>query len=183
MPVKKTDAEAITPDEGAATGNVGNDALLHDLAATQDLVLKQEVMIQRLADQVEALSKTALSDLGPPPADPADFGPPLLAEGWRRYGARFSELTLMRVGLGHEMHGGVAVPVPVITGKPVDFTGGVFETNDEGAIEFLENHEDFNITFWRDDFAIRRHSRVEVTQGVKTSVSTPRAPLAAPMQP
>jgi hypothetical protein len=181
MPVpKKTDAETVTPPVGAETGNAVD---LTDLEKMQALALKQQEMIERLAEQVAEMSKTAASSDQPALADPADFGPPPLAEGWRRYGSRFSELTLMRVGLGHEMHGGVAVPVPVITGKPVDFTGSVFETNDEGAIEFLETHEDFNVTFWRDDFAVRRHSRVEVTQGVKTSVSTPRAPLAAPMKP
>jgi len=181
MAEKTTDAESVTPDQGADTGNALTDFDRQDFETMKELIVNQQDMITRLAEQVETLSKTAASsDL--PPVDPADFSPAPVAEGWKRYASRFGELTLMRVGTGHEMHGGVAVPVPVLTGKAIDFTGGVFETDDPEVMEFIETHEDFNTTFWQDDYAVRRHSNVEVTQGVKTSAATPRAPLAAPMR-
>lgn len=183
MPEKNTDAEAVTTEPVEATGNVEPAVTLEDFQMTQKLLLEQEALIQRLADQVEKLSKTAQSDVLEPIADPADFGPQPVAEGWRRYQSRYSELTLMRIGDGTKIIEGLEVEVPLILGKPIDFTGGVYETDDPVKWEFIENHSDFNVTFWRDDYAIRRHSMVEVTRDIKTSAGSPRTPLAAPMAP
>lgn len=173
---KKAVAETVTPvDVGADIGNE-----LTALETMQAVVLQQQAMIERLGEQVEQMSKTAQSDEPPALADPADFGPPALPEGHRRYGARFSELTLIRQAGKHIHINGTAIWEPQVA---VDFSGGVFQTDDEDTMVWLENHPDYNVTFWQDDYAIKRHSMIEVTQGVRTSVSTPRAPLAAPMKP
>lgn len=178
-PRKAIDAETVTPVvEGAAIGNVDAEVLLDDLANTQDLVLKQEQMIRRLAEQVEALQR--LNDPGEHAPQPVQQ-PPVLAEGAKRYRSRYTEAIFMRVGTGHEMHGGVAVPVPVLTGKPIEFNGGVYETSDADEIEFLEAHPGNGTEFWEDALAVRRHSQVEVTDGLKSANTTPRVPLAAPM--
>lgn len=167
-------------DVAAAPGNVTDQqqVLLNDLAATQELVLKQEEVIQKLAAQVEKLSQSAESD---PPVVEDQPGPPPLADGFRRYASRFAELTLIRVAGRRIYVDGVPIFEPQIA---VDFSGGVYETDDLGTQEWLEQHPSFNTDFWLDEYAIRRHTTVEVVPGVKTTTVTPRVaqPLVAQMQ-
>jgi hypothetical protein len=191
-PRKSADDTPVTESAPAAPAvDVANDTevLLHDLQATQALVLKQEEMIQRLAEQVDHLSKTAMSDPPPPPEDapsPEDFIPPIVPEGHKRYASRYAELTMIKTPGENLMLNGKAVHQKA---DYVDFTGGVFQTTEYSGptplpelIEWLETHPDFNATFWVDDYAVRRMSTVEVQTGVKSTVTTPRAPLVAPMQ-
>jgi len=190
MPPRKSVDEAGTeaPVAPAAIAN-DTDALIRDLATTQELVLRQEEMIQRLADQVEHLSQTAADDALAADVDaptPEDFMPPIVPEGHRRYASRFAELTMIKTPGENLMLNGKAVRQRA---DYVDFTGGVFQTTEYTGptplpelIEWLETHPDFNQTFWVDDYAIRRMSTVEVQTGVKSTVTTPRAPLVAPMQ-
>ncbi len=180
MPPRRN-AEAGTVDE-QSPAVVGNVDAHSDL---EELVLRQDEMIQKLAAQVDVLSaleqKRNEDSL---PAQLKTYEPPVLREGYKRYGCRYTEHTMMRVGEGHEMHGGRAVPVPIIIGKPIDFNGGVFETNDPEEIEFIENHPDYVTgVVWDDPTAVRRHSAVEVTDGLKGTTTTPRVPLSAPMAP
>ncbi len=179
MPPRK-DAEAGTVDEqsAAAIGNV-DPKMIADVATVQELVLKQQEMIKQLASEVDAL-RTQKAD-APVVPQQAVYEPPVLREGHRRYASRYTEHTMMRVGTGHEMHGGQAVPVPIITGKPIDFNGGVYETGDPDEIEFIESHPDYGILVWEDSTAVRRTSQVEVTDGLKHTATTPRVPLSAPM--
>lgn len=179
MPARK-DAEAGTVATPTADlGNVETAALIQDLGVTQDLVLAQEEMIQKLAAQVEILQKLA----EPEPEPQVVVGPPPLREGFKRYSSRMTELTLMRVGTGHEMHGGVAVPVAVQLGKPIDFNYGVYETEDPGEIEFLETHEENGTAFWEDETAVKRQTSPEVRDGLRATEQSPRVPLTAPMGP
>lgn len=180
MPPRK-DAEAAIEAEMAspATGNVDVESLLHDLDATQTLVLNQEALIQRLSEKVDELERRA------EPGEPAPkqtYEPPPLAEGTKRYSSRFSEQTLMRVAHVTRLVEGIPVEVPV-QGPPVDFEGGVYETSDPDVQEWLENHPEYGISFWEDPTAVRRHGQVDVQTGVRASEMTPRAPLVAPMQP
>jgi hypothetical protein len=177
MPVKK-DAEAVTeaPEASPAIGNVE----ASELGATQALVLKQNEMIKKLAAKIDQLEQRT-ENVPQPPAQQIPLGPPPLAEGAKRYYSRYTEQTLMRVGTGHEMHGGVAVPVPIITGKSIDFNGGVYETSDPDEIEFLDTHAEYGQTFWEDSSAVKRHSQVEVQDGLRSTEQSPRVPLAAPM--
>lgn len=191
-PRKRADEAVTTEDTVAAVANDTDDdptttAIIEDLATTQELVLRQEEMIQRLAEQVEHLSQTASDD---PPADPGpapeDFVAPVVPDGHKRYASRFGELTMIKTPGENLMLNGKAIRQKA---DYVDFTGGVFQTTEYNGptplpelIEWMESHPDFNATFWVDDYAIRRMSTVEIQQGVKSTIATPRAPLAAPMQ-
>lgn len=178
MPQKK-DAEAATVEEAVepavepeASGNIKN-----ELSDLQALVLAQNEMITRLGEQVAEFSKTAR------PAEPKIKGGGLAAplpEGWRRYAARFTELTLIRVPGKRLVINGEKVFQEAIA---ADFSGGVYETDDPDEIAWLESHPDFNVSFWQDDYAIKRHSTVEVQQGVRSvqPVQQAREPLSAPM--
>lgn len=178
MPVKK-DAEAATGQEDflpAAPEAAGN--IESELSDIQALVLAQQQMIERMGEQIDTLSKSARSTETVPKMK--GQGPPPLPEGWRRYAARFTELTMIRVPGKRLVINGEKVFQEAVA---VDFSGGVFETDDQDTIAWLESHDDFNQTFWVDDYAVRRHSMVEVQQGVKT-VDQPkvaREPLSAPM--
>ncbi len=180
MPPRKPDAEAVTVDEqsAAAFGNV-DPKVIADIATMQELVLKQQEMIKQLAGEVDELREGKVDN--PVPPQQATYEPPVLREGYKRYGSRYTEHTMMRVGEGFEMQGGQRVPVPIITGKPIDFTGGVYETGDPDEIAFIENHPDFGTVVWEDPTAERRHSSVEVRDGMRGTESAPRVPLAAPM--
>lgn len=177
-PRKAVDAEAVTPT-GAALGNVDAASLLDDIADTQTLILKQEALIRDLAAQVAELREGKADN--PVPPQQAVYEPPVLREGHKRYTSRYTEHTMMRVGEGYEMRGGQHVPVPIIVGKPIDFNGGVYETGDPDEIEFIENHPDFGTVVWEDPTAERRHSSVEVRDGMRGTESSPRVPLSAPM--
>lgn len=182
MPARKDATSPEQPEvEAAAPGNVADPkVLLNDLAATQELVLKQEEKIQSLAAMVEKLSQTANSD--PPIVDPTiEVGPPELPEGHRRYASRFTELTLVKVAGRRIYVDGIPVFEPHVH---VDFSGGVHQTGDTDIQAWIEAHPGFNVDFWADEFAIKRHSTVEVQPGVKTTTVTPRVgqPLVAPMQ-
>ncbi len=181
MPVRK---ESVTEADEAAPETPSKNVvaeIVNDIGATNELVMHQQEMIEKLAAEVEAL-RAGKAD-APVIQQQAVYEPAPLAEGAKRYAARYTEHTMMRVGTGHEMHGGVAVPVPIITGKPIDFNGGVYETADPEEQEFIENHPDYGMTVWEDPTAVRRHSQVEVVDGMKGTVSTPRVPLSAPMGP
>lgn len=179
MPPRR-DAETGNEAELAApvTGNVDTDALLHDLAVTQELVIKQEELIKKMSARLDEVEKFA--DPGERPPPPV-YEPPPLPEGTKRYASRYTEQTLMRVAYTTRLIEGLPIEVPV-QGRPVEFQGGVFETDDEDVQAWLAQHPDYGITFWEDSTAVKRHGRVEVNEGVRGTGQVPtRAPMTAPM--
>jgi len=187
MPAKN---DATTPelpdDQGtepespvAAPGNVETAELLHDLEATQDLVLKQEEMIQALAERLDGAERR-LNGTPDEVANPEANMPAPLPEGWKRYSSRFTELTMVKIAGRRIYVDGVAVFEPHVH---VDFSGGVYETGDPAIQEWLEEQPAYGVDYWEDETAVKRHSQIEVQTGVKsTTTPSPRAPLVAPMQ-
>ena len=177
--------EAVTgTPEGAEDGNIealSNADLQRELGDTQKLLLEQDKLITKLSKQVEKLAKTAATDPAePPPADLMEFvGPQPPPEGFKRYAARFTDLTIVKQAGSRILVDGKVIPIPHVY---ADFSGGVYETDDPEMIEYLDNHPALNQDFWEDPFAVKRHSRVEVQIGVKHAGEQPRVPLSAPMQ-
>lgn len=192
MPPRKP-VEDVEPDSPVgATADAPSD--LSDEEATQALLLKQEkrlsdqeAMIARLAAQVEVMSQTAESNIGPNEdlPDPEDFLPAPPPEGSKRYASRFSDLTMVWQERIDKVIDGIPMKVPVIRGT-ADFTGGVYETDDPEKQAWLDSHDRLNVDFWEDMYAVKRYTRVQVTTGVKSTqqavpAQPPRQPLSAPM--
>lgn len=178
MPTKP-EADAGTPDKGADAGNIEPnpiadlDAAL-ELAHEQSAVLEaQQVAIAELKAEIAKLQpKERRNDRTPSlPAPPP--------EGSKRYRSMGGEPLYIKDPGGRIIVDGTVVQRPQ-TGA--DFSGHVYETSDPDMIAWLDNHSENGVSFWEDPTAVRRHTTVEVHEGVKSTADTPRNPLAAPMQ-
>lgn len=171
MPVQKPAAEPA----GNAPGPGVPAQLGNELADLQKLVLAQNQQIEELRALVnENSDRLPPKKKVKPPAE--------LPEGTKRYWSVFAEPLFIRQAGRRIMINGSLVNEPMIG---ADFSGHVFETSDPEMIEWLDNHPEYGSSFWQDATAKKRHSDVQVVEGVRTTeppVRPPRAPLAAPMQ-